>query len=197
MIRALIAAAAVTLTLPGTALAENHNEIEAMAQIGPTVGEPAPNFVVDQVLSGESITLADMTGDQGAVVVFSRSLDWCPYCKKQSIDLKAAAEPLAELGWELNLVTYDDPGVLAAYSAEQEINYTLLSDTNSTMIEAFNLKNEDVPQGSRYDGIPHPAIVFIDPAGIVKAVLREEGYKNRPPVETVLEQAEALFETTG
>ena len=60
------------------------------------------------------------------------------------------------------------------------------------MIEAFNLKNEDVPPGSRYDGIPHPAIVFVGADGMVKAMLREEGYKNRPPVETVLEKATEL-----
>ena len=185
MIRTLLASLAIALTAP-VALAEEP------AMIGPEVGAPAPNFAVGKVLSGSSVTLADITGEHGAVLVFSRSLDWCPFCKKQSIDLIAATEPLAEAGWELNLITYDDPGVLAAYAEEHGINYSLLSDTNSTMIEAFNLKNEDVPPGSRYDGIPHPAIVFVGADGMVKAMLREEGYKNRPPVETVLEKATEL-----
>jgi hypothetical protein len=49
-----------------------------------------------------------------------------------------------------------------------------------------------VPAGSRYDGIPHPAIIFIAADGTVKAVMREEGYKDRPAVDTIMELAAAL-----
>ena len=65
------------------------------------------------------------------------------------------------------------------------------------MIDAFHLRNTDMPAGSRYDGIPHPAIVFISPEGEVKAMLREEGYRDRPPVPLVLETATDLNGEVG
>lgn len=196
MIRALVTAiAALTLTTP--ALAGHHEEGEAeMAHIGPMTGFDASGFTA-LTPTGEAITLADISGENGAVLVFSRSLDWCPFCQKQSIDLIEATEPLAELGWDLNLITYDSPGILAAYASEKGIPYQLLSDTDSAMIDAFHLRNTDVPAGSRYDGIPHPAIIFISPEGEVKAMLREEGYRDRPPVPLVLETATDLNGEAG
>ena len=160
--------------------------------IGPEVGAAAPDFFAINAETGATVMLDTITGDTGAVLVFSRSLDWCPFCKKQALDLIEATEPLAEKGWELNLITYDDPATLASYAAEKDVNYTLLSDTNSAMIDAFELRNEEMDGRGRYEGIPHPAIVFIGADGEVKAMLREEGYKDRPPVETVLETANAL-----
>lgn len=186
MIRTLLASFAITLAA-SAALAE-----EPAMQIGPEVGAPAPDFSAVNASTGETVTFDTITGDNGAVLVFSRSLDWCPFCKKQSTDLIEATEPLAEKGWDLSLITYDDPATLSSYANEQNINYTLLSDTNSTMIDAFGLRNTDMDGRGRYEGIPHPAIVFIGADGEVKAMLREEGYRTRPPVETVLETADAL-----
>lgn len=185
MIRTLIASLAISLAAP-LALAEEP------AAIGPVVGAPAPAFSATEATTDDIVTLANISGEHGAVIVFSRSLDWCPFCKKQSLDLKAAAAPLAEKGWELNLITYDAPETLAAYAEKEGISYTLLSDTNSAMIDAFGLRNHEMDGKKRYEGIPHPAIVFIGTDGVVKAMLREEGYKNRPPVETVLETADEL-----
>ena len=120
--------------------------------------------------------------------------DWCPFCQAQSIDLKDAETPLSGMGWNLNLITYDAPDVLAAYGVEHEIPYELLSDTGSAMIDEFGLRNTEVPAGSRYDGIPHPAIIFLSPEGEVLSMLREEGFQTRPPVELILETAHTLAE---
>ncbi|MAP95721.1 MAG: alkyl hydroperoxide reductase [Ponticaulis sp.] len=191
MIRTLLAATALTLAAP-LALADHHEEDAEMMMIGPHVGHMAPDFSAVLAASGDAVTLADLAGEEGTVLVFSRSLDWCPFCKKQSIDLKDAAAPLAEKGWSLNLITYDAPETLADYADQQSIPYTLLSDTNSAMIDAFGLRNHEMNGKGRYAGIPHPAIIFIGTDGEIKAMLREEGYKDRPPVETVLEKADEL-----
>ncbi len=89
-------------------------------------------------------------------------------------------------------MSYDSPETLADFKAAKELPYGLYSDTGSAAIDAYHLRNPDVPAGSRYDGIPHPAIIFIAADGTVKAVMREEGYKDRPPVEAILEMAAAL-----
>ena len=111
---------------------------------------------------------------------------------EQLIDLKEAAAPLGEEGWTLIGVSYDSPEILADFKSAKALPYGLYSDTGSAAIDAFDLRNPDVPAGSRYDGIPHPAIIFISADGTVKAVMREEGYKDRPAVDAVLAMAAAL-----
>ena len=156
----------------------------AAASLCPEVGTPAPDFSA-VTRDGISVNLADISGSGGAIVVFSRSLDWCPYCKKQALDLKTISDQLEADGWPLSLVTYDSVETLDDYASDNSINYTLLSDTDSAMFDAFGLRNMDVTKGSRFDGIPHPAIVYIGADDKVVGIQKEEGYKDRPPTEGI------------
>jgi peroxiredoxin len=159
--------------------------------IGPAIGAKAP--ATELVASnGAPVTLASLAGASGSVLVFVRSADWCPFCQKQMQDLNAAAAPLAAKGWTLAAVSYDAPETLAAFTAEKAITYPLLSDPGSRAIKAFNLLNTEMPAGTKYFGVPHPAILFIGADGTVKAVLREDGYKTRPAIDVVIETATGL-----
>ena len=193
MIRHLFASAALAMAVPAIAAADTAKQ--TAAEIGPVVGTQAPDF--QAMTSGTvAVDLAAISGEQGAALVFSRSLDWCPYCKRQALDLDEIAGELADAGWQLNIITYDEPSLLADFKANKSLNYTLLSDTDSAMIDAFALRNTGVPEGSRFDGIPHPAIVFVSAQGKVRAYLREEGYEDRPAKEIVMQTAQLLNEAT-
>lgn len=181
MIRTLLAASALTFALPA-AMAQDDAATVTEAQIGPVVGATAPAFTAT-TSAGATADFAAISGTNGAVLVFSRSLDWCPYCKKQAIELETIAAEMDAAGWPITLVTYDPASTLDAFASDKNLSYTLLSDSRSTMIDAFGLRNMEMKAGSRFDGIPHPAIVFISNDGTVRAVQREEGYKNRPPTE--------------
>lgn len=160
-------------------------------EIGLANGVQAPAIALLDT-SGTTQTLETLAGAKGTIVAFVRSADWCPYCKKQLIELEAAAAPLADAGWTLVAVSYDPVETLAGYKADKGLSYELLSDEGSVAIKAFNLLNTDMKVGSRYDGIPHPAIVFIGADGSIKRTLREDGYKTRPAVDLVIETAEGL-----
>ena len=114
--------------------------------------------------------------------------------KKDALDALPSdlPAPLADAGWTLVAVSYDPVETLAGYKADKGLSYELLSDEGSVAIRAFNLLNTDVKPGSRYDGIPHPAIVFIAADGKIARTLREDGYKTRPAVDLVIETAEGL-----
>jgi len=193
---AMLPAAAIAQGTDEATLAAKAAEAERVAtaaeemRVGPVVGAPAP--AVSVVGPAGAVSFTDIAGEKGTVVAFFRSADWCPYCKKQLIDLEAAAAPLAEAGWTLAGVSYDSPEILAGFKADKGLSYELYSDTGSAAIDAFDLRNHEMQAGSRYDGIPHPAIVFIGADGEVKAVMREEGYKDRPAVDTVVAMAAAL-----
>lgn len=191
MIRTLLATSALVMTAPVVLADEPRATHEHAVQIGPSVGDQITDFVAVKA-NGEAVTLADISAGKGAILVFSRSLDWCPFCQTQATDLISAAAPLEEMGWSLNVITYDPPETLTEFGEKNDIPYTLLSDTGSAMINALGLRNHDMPKGTKYDGVPHPAILFLSPEGEVLAMLREEGYKTRPPVETVLSTAKSL-----
>ena len=195
MIRTAIAALALAAALALPAAAQQSAAPEAR-MIGPIVGSQAPDATV-VIPGGETVPLASLAGENGMAVVFVRSLDWCPYCKKQAMDLEAAAAPLAEAGWTLVLLSYDGPETLAGFAEEKDLSYALVSDEDSEAIKAFGLLNEEHEQGSRAYGIPHPAIVFVRANGTVGAVLRETCYKDRPAVEVVTETASLLNEAAG
>lgn len=201
-----LALASVLAMLPATACSQSSDaELDAKAdaatkaaleatatpQVGVAVGTNAPDVTLIGTDASPQ-TLADLTGEAGVVLAFTRSADWCPYCQKQMKELEAAATPLNELGWTLASVSYDSPDVLAAFADKNDLTYPLLSDTDSAAIKAFNLLNEEVDASTRYYGIPHPALVFVRADGTIAAMLREEGYKDRPPADVVISTAESL-----
>lgn len=164
---------------------------EDTATLGPAIGQPAPALDV-MTAAGDPATLDSLSGEAGTAIAFVRSLDWCPYCKKQAMELEGARAPLEEAGWSLVALSYDDPETLAGFAADKGLTYTLVSDEGSEAIRAYGLLNEEMTKGSKYWGIPHPAIVFIRADGTVAEVLHEDGYKDRPEVELVTETAERL-----
>ena len=182
MFRSLIAASALLMT-SAAAFADDHSA-ETSNMVCVEAGTVAPT-VAAVTTSGDAVDLAGITGENGAVLVFNRSLDWCPFCKAQALELETVKADLEAAGWSLNLITYDAPETLAAFAAEKSLTYTFLSDTNSATIDAFGLRNEEVTAGSRFDGIPHPAIVYIKADGEVAGVQKEEGYRERPPTEGI------------
>lgn len=175
MLRIILAASAMILS-GAIAAADDHAEQSMMLV---EVAEQAPEIVA-LTAAGEAASLAAISGEKGAVLVFSRSLDWCPYCKAQALELETVKADLDAAGWTLNLITYDSPDLLAEFSADRNLTYTFLSDTGSATIDAFGLRNQEVTPGSRFDGIPHPAIVYIKADGNIAGIQKEAGHKERP-----------------
>lgn len=180
MIRTLLSASA--LILSGAAAMADETDDGTTSMVCVEAGTMAPEFSA-VTSAGDAVDLAAISGANGAVIVFSRSLDWCPYCKAQALELDTVTAELAEAGWSMNVITYDSQETLSAFEAEHALTYTLLSDAESAMIDAFGLRNTKVTAGSRFDGIPNPAIIYIKANGEVAGVQKEERYQDRP--ETV------------
>ncbi len=184
MLRTLMIAFALGLATPACAEAPAAAPAEIGLADGARVG--AQTLISS---SGDTVALSDLAGDSGTVIAFVRSVVWCPFCKTQLAGLEAAAAPLQAKGWRLIAVSYDAPEKLADFKADRGLSFELYADTDSAVIRAFNLLNAEMQPGSRTYGIPHPAIVFVGADGTLKKTLREEGYRDRPAVEAVLEVA--------
>lgn len=188
MIRLYAAALALFVFIPFAMAhhSESHGDAAAPLNIGPPINAPAPTISAVNI-DGSPANIAAMTGSEGVILTFVRSVDWCPFCKKQLIALNAAEAELWGSGWQLVGLSYDSPEKLAEFTGKSNITFPLLSDADSATIKAFNLLNNDVSADSRSYGIPHPAIVFIANDGTVRAVLREEGYRTRPSLDAIKE----------
>lgn len=176
-----LALAATTATAHHT---EEHGEQAEAPAIGPVIGAAAPALSVIGP-DGAAPTLESLSGTNGTIIAFVRSADWCPFCKRQLVELSGAVANLEATGWQLAGLSYDAPDTLTAFASASDISYPLLSDEGSTTIKAFGLLNEEHAPDSRVYGIPHPALVFIRNDGTVAAVLREDGYRTRPTIELI------------
>src|SRR5713101_172865 len=79
-----------------------------VSKLGSQVGERVPDVSLrDQ--NGKVWTLRSIMGPKGAMLVFYRSADWCPYCKTQLLDLQSRLEEIRGQGFGLAAISYDPP----------------------------------------------------------------------------------------
>ena len=156
-----------------------------VTRLGPQVGQLVPEFRL-QDGQGKVWTRDSIMGPKGAMLVFSRSLDWCPYCKTQAIELQGRLAALKAQGLGVALVTYDSPAILADFARRRGITFPLLSDPGSRTIRAYGILNTTAATGTRDYGIPFPGTFLLNPSGKVTSRFFEEAYQERNTVSTIL-----------
>ncbi len=201
MFCALIAAASVATS------AQDVRRVN-VSKLGPQVGQTVPDFsLADQ--HGTKRTLQSIMGPKGAMVVFYRSADWCPYCKTQLLELQSQYDTLRKDGLGLVGISYDSQDILQAFSQQHGITFPLLSDVGSATIKRYGILNTVAEQGlgpkgndpdviarvklyvsanganERQRGIPFPGTFIVDRSGRVKARFFEDSYTVRDTVSSI------------
>lgn len=166
---------------------------EAAAAFGPALDEAAPAFTA---LNGAGVeqSLSQLTAEQGLVLYFNRSLDWCPICVRQTLELDAAADAFAQAGWAVAVLTYDTVDTLAEVKDRRGLGVTVLSDPDSVIIDAFGVRDPIYadPDHLAY-GVPYPIAFAIRSDGTIAGKYwheaglgQERGYAVRVSAEDVL-----------
>jgi len=150
------------------------------------VGQTVPPIKLYDQYGGERM-LGDLTGERGATLVFVRSVDWCPYCQAQLIDLRNDKEKFEREGFPIVAISYDSIEKLKKFDDRRDPGFPLLSDQDSKLIKEFGIFDDSHKEGSFAYGVPKPTVYVINKAGVVKAILSEESYKKRPQIETIME----------
>lgn len=139
-------------------------------------GENAPGFnLPDQ--DGKQQNLSTLAGPNGLLLLFFRSADWCPFCKGQLVDLEGMKKAFAAKGIQVAAVSYDSPAILKSFARRRAITYPLLSDSSSSIIDAFGIRNETAT--GLQAGIPYPGYYLIDRQGLIEKRFFETAYYNR------------------
>lgn len=68
----------------------------------------------------------------------------------------------------------------------EALSFPVLVDEDLEVVKAYGILNEDNPK------VPHPAVVVIDQAGIVRFVHLDEDYRRRPAPEVILAALEKV-----
>jgi peroxiredoxin len=181
-----------------------------VSKLGPQIGELVPDFnLKDQY--GNPQTLKSIMGPKGAMLVFVRSADWCPYCKTQLVDLQTGIEQLRKRGLGVATISYDPVEILAGFTKQHAITYTMLADVGSVTIKKFGLLNpapewaldpslKDDPEiqaevrkyvsvvGARPEmiGMAFPGNIVVDTEGRVKQRFFEDFYIERNTISSML-----------
>jgi len=147
-------------------------------EVGPDLGQAAPPITVMNTLQ-QPVTIEQLSGNKGLIILFFRSADWCPFCKRHLLELDNHAEKFRKLGYGLAAISYDNTAILKEFSELKNISYPLLSDQGVKTMSAYNIVNSKYAVGDDNYGIPYPGVVVIDNTGKVIDKHFFKGYKNR------------------
>ena len=184
-----LAALAVLALSAGPLTAQN--TLGADVDFGPAIGESIEfGTLSDQTGTGRD--MASIAGENGLVLMFVRSADWCPYCQAQMIEINGSLAEIESRGYALATISYDNPDILARFTARENIGYTMLYDEGSQIINKYGLRETNYEEGHRAYGVPKPIVFILSPAGEIEGKLFEDDFRVRPPATAVIEALDAI-----
>jgi peroxiredoxin len=125
----------------------------------PKVGEPAPDFHTEDVL-GRPVRLSDFSGRPVWLMFWG---SWCPPCRAEFPDIVAAYDQAKPRGLAMLGVSIGEPPLTAAaYAAQNEAKFLVLSDMNG----------QDT--GAAFPIFNYPTHIFIDANGTIQSIVLED-----------------------
>lgn len=153
---------------------------------GPAIGSSFPGLRA--IYQGREVNLlGEFAGSRGTVLIASRSLDWCPYCMKQMIELQQYKQAYDDAGIGMVAITYDAPQLQQAFIDKFSIGIPVLSDIDALSFKTLGILNTQYQAGDRQYGIPYPGMIVINRQGIVVGKLFLEAYSSRVSATAALE----------
>jgi peroxiredoxin len=152
----------------------------------PLPGASFPHQLNAPDQKGATRTLQSVMGKKGVVVFFVRSADWCPFCKRQLVDMNRKLDGFRGLGFQVVSVSVDEVATIAGFSKEQNIGYVMLSDPKGSINEALGIRDTQYPVGSAAFGVPKPTAYVIDVKGMVRLRFQEPTFRTRPDPDAII-----------
>lgn len=162
--------------------------------LGPDAGAMLPHDLSLMATSGKVENHSSLTGEKGTAIFFVRSVDWCPFCKKQAMELNDRAADFVKRGVNPIMISYDTPEIQKSFSDQNNFTVPLLSDGGSKVIKEFGVLNDSGSPDSKLYGYPHPIVFIVSPDGVIKdklyvesdTVVNGTSVKDRPEIDVIL-----------
>lgn len=134
-----------------------------------TEGQPAPDFTLPSD-SGESVSLSQFRGSP--VVLYFYPKDDTPGCTTQARGLRDVWGELQEKGAVVLGISPDSPKRHVKFKEKYDLPFTLLSDEEQKVAEAYGTWVEKSMYGRTYMGMERSTFV-IDADGNVAKIMRK------------------------
>ncbi len=183
MLRALATVVIVALfllnwMLPSTGLGRRGVDTEVRADVEVSqirVGEQLPDATLFD-LRGVPVGLSDLRGNR-VLLVFERSIDWCPFTKSRLLDLKQTFDEVEDLEivWVMAAEQCSERTrrLIDEYGLRDRIYF--LADEQSALIRDLGLLKPE-PEVME-EGVPHPTTLLLDRNGVVRFIDVREDYR--------------------
>ncbi|EFL80014.1 thioredoxin-dependent thiol peroxidase [Actinobacillus pleuropneumoniae] len=129
-------------------------------------GDKAPQFtLLDQ--HEQPVSLSQFAGKKVLVYFYPKALT--PGCTTQAFGLRDSKSELEQLNVVVLGISPDLPKKLAQFAEKKALNFTLLSDADHQVAEAFGVWGEKKFMGRTYDGI-HRISFLVNEQGVIEQV---------------------------
>ncbi len=148
------------------------------------IGDLLPDFEVT-TQDGASFTNAElMSGDGVSTILYFYPKDNTSGCTLQAKSLRDGMEELSKEGFRVVGVSPDSERSHCNFIAKHELNFTLLSDPEKSMCEAFGVWVEKSMYGRKYMGVARTTFI-IDGKGVITHIF--DKVKTKVHTEQILE----------
>jgi peroxiredoxin Q/BCP len=139
-----------------------------------TIGSQIPDLNgVNQL--GEQVSLRTQLGTKTAIYFYPK--DDTPGCTAQACSIRDGEQVLANEGITVIGISADSIAAHQKFSAKYSLPFTLISDPDRTIIEAFGVWGPKKFMGKTYDGIHRTSFLF-DVNGTLIKVIEKPNTKN-------------------
>jgi peroxiredoxin len=152
------------------------------------VGQTIP-FIHLIDADGKSVDTKELFLQKNTVLIFYRG-GWCPYCNVHLRELGEMEASLISQGYQIVAVSPDAPQKLKNTIDKEKVNYTLLSDNKTELIQKMGIAFYgpekykklfiDSSDGGNDKGVlPVPSVFFVDKQGKIAFSYVDPNYKVR------------------
>ena len=113
-------------------------------------GDEAPDFTLSDA-DGNEVTLSSLRGQR--VIVYFYPAAMTPGCTKQACDFRDSQAELAAAGTTVLGISPDKPEKLARFREKEGLNFTLLSDPDRKVLEAYGAYGQKKLYGKTTVGV--------------------------------------------
>ncbi|USH03116.1 thioredoxin-dependent thiol peroxidase [Grimontia kaedaensis] len=133
-------------------------------------GAAAPEFSL-QDQNGNTVSLSQFKG-KNKVLVYFYPKAMTPGCTTQACSLRDSKAELDELNTVVLGLSPDPVKKLKGFEEKKELNFTLLSDEDHAVADAFGVWGPKKFMGKEYDGI-HRLSFLVDETGVIEHVFNK------------------------
>ena len=146
------------------------------------IGDKAPE-ILGLNENGEEIRLSSYQGKK--VVLYFYPKDNTSGCTAQACNLRDNYAELRQAGYEVIGVSVDDAKSHQKFIAKNELPFTLIADTDKTLVEAFGVWGEKSMYGRKYMGTFRTTFI-INEKGIIERIILPKQVKTKEHSKQIL-----------